>query len=605
MGNSLKDKVLESTDIVEVIGERVTLTRRGKEYIGLCPFHADHNPSLNVSPQKQIFKCWACGAGGDVIRFVKEYDRVDFRTALDMLARRAGIELRSLPQEQRAVELREEVQAAITWARQHFQQNLKSDAGQAAREYAARRGLNEETVERCGLGLAHDAWDHLLSAAQRARIRPEVLRFGGLVTTSENGRTYDRFRNRLIFPIADALGRPIAFGGRTLGDDPAKYLNSPETVVFSKSRVLYGFDLARSAIRERGAAIIVEGYLDAVLLQQHGFENSVATLGTALTDAHVKLLRPLAGTVFLCFDGDEAGARAADRGVEVALRTGLDVRVVLLEGGQDPADCVTSAGVAGMERALKGARDALEFKWSQTLSVFGRGGQQSKRGAIEELIRFVATIAVAGGVDAIQQNLLNDRLSALLGVPASEVFELLSRAKRAARRSTAAEAEAAADTSDYEVSVRGIPKSVVPLMETVFGHLLTSPDCWELVDEPTAQAAGLSETWGRLYRLLLDVHSEVGEYCMRDVMARCEDGALCELVGRARARIKGIPGADFGAARNRLASELGVLRWGQLRDDLRQRGDGSDETFRRLRDAARAEDSVLPRDSRCNLTPPA
>jgi DNA primase len=268
MDNSLKDKVLEATDIVEVVGERVTLTRRGKDFVGLCPFHPDHKPSLAVSPSKQIFKCWSCGAGGDAIRFVQLRDRVDFREALVTLARRAGIELRSSPADRQSAELREQLQAAVIWARQHFQRNLLSaPGGQHALAYALQRGLTPQTIERHGLGLAPDAWDDLLNAARRTGLRLEVLQQAGLIATNESGKTYDRFRNRLIFPIADALGRPVAFGGRTLGDDPAKYLNSPETVLFSKSRVLYGLDLARSSIEERKAVIVVEGFLDAALAQ--------------------------------------------------------------------------------------------------------------------------------------------------------------------------------------------------------------------------------------------------------------------------------------------------------------------------------------------------
>jgi len=278
--------------------------------------------------------------------------------------------------------------------------------------------------------------------------------------------------------------------------------------------------------------------------------------------------------------------------------------VVILEPGEDPADCVTRGGTEAFERALKGARDALEFKWSQTLSVFRAGGQRTKRDAIDEFVRFVASTTVAGGMDAVQQNLLNDRLSELLGVPPAEVFDLLSRAKRAAQRGSRPEDDPSRGVSDYDATLRGVPVSLVPVTETVFGHLLTNPGCWELVDDAVAQAVNHSETWSRLYRVLLDVHADMGEYSIQDVMTHCDDGALCELVGRARARVEGLASSeDFGAARDHLASELSVLRWGQLREDLRQGGGHDDEVFRLLRESARGQDSFLPSETRCNATP--
>jgi hypothetical protein len=207
-------------------------------------------------------------------------------------------------------------------------------------------------------------------------------------------------------------------------------------------------------------------------------------------------------------------------------------------------------------------------------------------------------------MDALQQNLLNDRLSELLGVPATEVFDLLARAKRAMRRSARQDSHEVSDASAYEMSLAGVPPTVVSVMETLFGHLVTNPDCWDLVDDSIERAAGHSKTWQTLYRLLLDVRSDVGQYSIQDLLARCDDGALCELVSRARARVEGLAAPeDFGAALNRLASELRVQRWGQLREGFRTHGGCDDQAFEALRDAARGEDSFLPRDSRCNLSP--
>ncbi len=605
MDNSLKDKVLESADIVAVIGERVSLTRRGKEFVGLCPFHPDHRPSMSVSPQKRIFKCWSCGAGGDVIRFVEMAERVSFPEALQVLARRLGIDVRTSPEDRRQRQQRDELQQVVTWARQHFRRNLASgEHGQVARAYARRRGLSDETIERFEIGLAVDSWDDLLSRARQAGLGLDLLEQAGLVATNDRGRTYDRFRNRLIFPIADGQGRPIAFGGRALGDDPAKYLNSPETGLFSKSRILYGLDLARTAIERSRTAIVVEGYLDAVLLHQFGFENVVATLGTALTDAHAALLRSRADTLVLCFDGDDAGARAADRAVEVALQTPMTVRVVVLDGGQDPADCVLAGGAEAFQACLKGANDALEFKWSQTLSAFTAGGRQSRRTAAENYLGFVAKATVAGGVDPLEQNLLIGRLSELLGVPAEEVFELLNQAKRTQRRGGNTSSDATA-LSAYQESIRSLSGGLVVVVESILGLLLIDPGCWERVDDAVADVATYSETWQRLYETLLEVHRDVGEYSIEQIMSRCEDGALCELVGRARHRVVGIdaPREEFAAVHRRLVTEQEVLRMGALRSGVRDAAevapssDSSAAAFRSLCEIARGQDRPLPAES--------
>lgn len=601
MDNSLKDKILDAIDIVEVIGERVALTRKGKDYVGLCPFHPDHRPSFSVSPAKRIFKCWACGVGGDVIRFVERIERVTFPEALGILAARAGIQLRSRREDPQSSQLRGELLATLTWAREHFRRNLKAPSGARALDYARRRGLTTETIERHSVGFAADAWDDVLRAAQQNGQRPELLAQAGLVVTNDKGKTYDRFRNRLIFPIADPAGRTIAFGGRALGDDPAKYLNSPETALFSKSRVLYGLDLARSAIQKKNAAIVVEGYMDAVLLSQFGFENVVATLGTAMTDAHVKLLRPLADTLYLCFDSDDAGLRAADRAAEVALVTQTQVRVAVLEGYKDPADCVVAAGAQAFEAQLNRAVDALEFKWSKALRAFGQSDQRGRRAAIEEFVRFVAGATASGGMDPLQQNLLVGRLGDLLRVPAEEVFDLLVKERRQWRQrqgngpNTAGEA-----VSDYETTIRGLSAGLATAMESVFGLLVSGPGHWGSVNESVARGADRSETWQRLYRLLLEVHADMGEYSIGDIVSRCDDSALCELVSRARARVAGVaPAAEvFCAARDRLAAELDVLRVSDLRDDLRRSGGEDEAAFRALQASARGVAGSLSAETR-------
>lgn len=602
MDNSLRDKVLEACDIVEVVAERVRLERKGREYVGLCPFHADHNPSMHVSPAKRIFKCWACGAGGDVIRFVELYDRVDFREALARLARRAGIEVRHDPAEAHARQQRGTLQATVAWARQYFQRNLReTPAGRSAHAYAHRRGLSDETVSTFEVGFAADAWDELLRAAQRAGLTSDALRQAGLLASNDQGRVYDRFRNRLIFPINDAAGRVIAFGGRTLGEDPAKYLNSPESPLFSKSRVLYGFDKARRPAEERGALIVVEGYMDAVLLHQYGFTHTVATLGTALTEAHARLLSPRIRTLYLCFDGDLAGVGAANRAVEVALHTSAEVKVVLLPDEQDPADCLLAGGAAAFEVCLKGALDALEFKWRQTLKTFGDGDRIGRQAAVEALLKFIAEATTAGGLSPLQQHLLVGRLSDLLGVPSGEVFELLTAARRALpRRATTERVDGDSAASVYEEQVRGLPGGLIVGVHAVLGLLLRDAHCWTWVNDSVATACAYSETWRRLYELLLEVHEELGEYSVDHVLSRCEDAAACELADRALSAVLGVTSMEeaFLAARARLAAELELHSARQDHAALRSSGGADAGAFAALQSRLRGYDAVLPAHAR-------
>ncbi|MBU0637425.1 MAG: DNA primase [Planctomycetes bacterium] len=604
----MKDKVLESIDIVEVIGERVVLTRRGKEFIGLCPFHPDHKPSMSVNPTKQIFKCWSCGAGGDVIKFVQLRERVDFREALSVLAKRAGIDARIAPVDRQTASRREQYRKALTWARTHFQDNLhKTPGGRKAFEYARRRGLSDETIQQRGLGHAAAGWDNICGAAGRAGLTPDVLQQAGLTVTNDSGRTYDRFRDRLIFPICDALGRPVAFGGRALGDDPAKYLNSPETALFSKSRVLYGLDVARRAIERHREAIVVEGYMDAVLLYQHGFEHVVATLGTALTDAHVKLIRPLADSLILCFDGDQAGVLAAERAVETALRNRITVRVVVLEPGQDPADCVVTSGASGFKAALNTATEALQFKWRLTVRTLGAAGERGRRAAVEEYLRFVGGVSAAGGIDPLEQGLLVARLSELLSLPAATVYELLARARSDARRSGPSPANEAPNYSDYESAVRGLPTGLVVAVEDVFGVMLADAGAIADVGDAFDRAIGYCDTWKRLSATCCRLAEESGEYTRADVVENCDEAALCELVSRASARVKqgALLAEVLRSAYERLVSELDLLRMGDLRVGLRQTETtdaDADEAFRAFLDVARRQHAVLAAEERWNTT---
>ncbi len=603
MRNFNKEKILQAIDIVDLVGESVPLTRRGKDFLGLCPFHPDHKPSLHVSPTKQIFKCFACGAGGDAIKFLQLREKLEFADALQRLAQRAGVDVATTAADRQVEQLRDQMRQALVWARTHFQRNLRDERrGDAARAYIAGRGVSLEVSDRFGLGLAPASWDDLLGAARRAGLSDEVLRLTGLTATNETGKTYDRFRNRLMFPICDSLARPVAFGGRTLEQDPAKYLNSPESGLFSKSRVLYGLDVARRAMEERHEAVVTEGYLDVVLLHQFGFTHAVATLGTALTDAHVKLLRPLVQRIVLCFDGDEAGVKAADRALEVSLRSGLEIAVVVLPGGQDPADCVTRDGSAAFAAALASAEDALQFKWRQTVKTFGAGGAGAQRAAVENFIELVAGLAQAGSMDPLQQGLLLRRLGDLLSLPTESVHAMLNAALRR-RHLPASSATPAVDeetASAYAMAIRGLAPGLVVAVEETLGLLISDAGCAALVDDKYVAALEHCPQWQRLYGVVRDVQEEQGAYGRADILGRVNEPALCELAGRACGRVHGIELAKetFLSARTRIAEELDELQQRELRQNLRAQPAAAAELFDLLRQKGRQRNAAFSVDSR-------
>lgn len=619
MDISLKDRVLESTDLVDLVSERVSLTRKGKDFLGLCPFHNDHNASLAVSPTKQIFKCWACGVGGDAIKFVMLSQRVEFREALRFLAERAGIELGRESQSAGPPGDRDSLRHVLEWARSFFQRNLAGSAGSAARAYAESRGLRPETIERHRLGLALDEWSDLYAAAGRAGVDEGLLRAAGLIVTNENNKTYDRFRGRLMFPIHDAMGRCVAFGGRTLVDGRAKYLNSPESAVFSKSRILFGLDLARSAIPKAGSAIVVEGYLDAVLLHQAGIENVVATLGTALTDAHVKLLRPLTDTVFLCFDGDEAGLRAADRAIETSLRQRMNVRMVVLPDGQDPADCVLASGAEGFTSNLQSAGDALEFKWRGMQRAFAGSGAFARETAVEEFIAFVARVSQAGGLNRVAEGVLVSRLADLLSIPARGIYERIAALRgsssaggsagtgvvrgggsdRVGRRgpdeAVRDGAEASEDSrtgadealSAYDASIRGLPRGLVSAVEELFGCVLEQPENFEPASGTLATAVNHCPAWRRLLGLCEQVVNDHGVLSRLELVDAVDDASMFDLLERCRAAVPAgdTSGGNLAATQARVAAELELLRMATLRSRLRDSSASSadrDEALRTL-----------------------
>ena len=431
---NLIGRVQQANDIVDIVGEHLRLERKGKEFVGLCPFHADHRPSLYVSPAKQLFKCFACGAGGDVFKFVQLREGVTFPEAIERLADRAGIEVprQSGPGAQGSGPDPQRVARVNAWALDYWRANLMdSQTGAAARQYLENRRIGHEAIDAWQLGLAVDTWDGLLTAARRKNIPEALLVQAGLIVHGSAGRTYDKFRNRLIFPIRDVTGRVIGFGGRTLGEDPAKYLNSPATVLFDKSQCLYGLDVARHAIGSDGTAVVVEGYTDVIMAHQLGCQNVVATLGTSLTQEHARILRRYAKKIVLVFDSDTAGIEAANRALEVCLGRRIDIALAFMDAGQDPCDFLVASGAEAFRRRLAEAVDVLEFKWRRLLEADEQADTlQDRKAQVEEYLRAVALMERFQGRDVIADGLIRARLRRITGLTDAELRRQMRRLAR-------------------------------------------------------------------------------------------------------------------------------------------------------------------------------
>ena len=363
------DDLIARTDIVELIGSRVSLKRAGREYHGLCPFHDERTPSFTVSPNKQFYHCFGCGAHGSALRFLMEYDRLEFLDAVEDLARRAGVEVPRETRQRNEDGQFKAMYGALDGAARWFVQQLGAQS--RGLDYFKRRGIDASTCERFALGYAPEGFDGLKNALGTDIATLNLLEKTGMLARSDGGHLYDRFRDRVMFPIHDRRGRPIAFGGRVLGkttgdgkDAGPKYLNSPETPLFHKGRELYGLWQVRQAHSKIPRLIVVEGYMDVVALFQYGITTAVATLGTATTPEHAELLFRNAGDVFFCFDGDAAGRRAAWRAVESILprmKEGRQAGFLFLPDGEDPDSLVRKEGAAGFELQLAKAMPLSEF----------------------------------------------------------------------------------------------------------------------------------------------------------------------------------------------------------------------------------------------------
>jgi DNA primase len=451
------ERVAAANDIVEVIGSYFPLKRAGSSWRALCPFHREKSPSFHVSPQKQAYYCFGCGAGGSLFKFVMEYERVDFVTAVRRLAQKAGVtivEEASSPGEDKRRELRGRLLELHKLAADWFHANLRrSPAGAAARDYLKSRAINSDIAKNWHLGYAPDSRDALLQHARAAKFKDHELRASGLFHGGEDKPLADRFRQRLMFPIRNDYGEVIAFSGRVLppSEDPAKYVNSPETPLFSKGRALYGLDKARRPLADAGVAIVCEGQLDLIRVSESGQQNVVAPQGTAFTPAQARLLKRYADTVVLCFDSDRAGRTAVERSLPILLAAGFGVRIAPLPAGEDPDSLIRKNGADAFRGLVDSAPDYFEFALDEAATAGKLENASSKAALIRKLAGFASSLP-----DAVARESLAARLGPRLTLSPQAFLEAIPD-----QPATAAEPE---EVAEDEIAPAEEPDQTIRLL---------------------------------------------------------------------------------------------------------------------------------------------
>jgi DNA primase len=604
--DDVKSRVLGATDIVALVGQSVRLKRRGKDFVGLCPFHQEKTPSFSVSPSKQRFYCYGCEKGGNAIDFVMLRDRIEFKDGLRILAEAAGIELPSFKQTKESVSERQVLLEAQSAAAMFFEKLLSHPQhGHAARTYLAERGFNAESIQRFRIGVAVESWDALLKSVAMKKFTPPQMALAGLAKPRENGAGYyDTFRNRLMFPIRDENGRIVAFGGRVMpgSEDPAKYLNSPETPLFSKSRSIFGLDLAKAKIVETRTVAVVEGYTDVVMAHQFGVSNVVSVLGTALTEHHVAILRRFADRIVLLFDGDRAGDNAANRAMELFLSQPVEIAIASLPQGMDPDEFLLKEGPAAFNECLARATDALAFKWKQLArEVKDAGGLTSRQQAVQQYLETLAAARGSAAVDPIRWGAALAQVSRLTEISMEELN----------RRFKIAPARRANRAASVQVAKPGMPKDYVPAIGLtarqraegfILGLLFAEPGRWHRIQQELKPGDFTDEALRRIAEVFWQHLQDEGEPVFNEFLDVLSDVELKGIAVKWADEVSGLPDKEeyLGHSLGHIMRERDVEEIRTLVVECRRRdeqspaekGDRSAEidTLRKLQEKARVPD---------------
>jgi DNA primase len=529
-----KEQVRQATDIVELVGKHLDLRRAGSNYVGRCPWHDDRRPSLQVNPNRQTWKCWVCNIGGDVFSFVMKREGCDFREALQMLADRAGIALSQTPQkraEPGSPDDKNTLYQCCDWAAKQFHEFLlRSDAAGVAREYVEERNITPASVERFGIGFSPNEWTWLIDRARNTPFSPKVLEACGLLSQSERtGGQYDRFRGRVIFPIRDTQGRTIAFGGRILpklaAEDAAKYINSPETRLYTKSDTLYALDIVRNHIAKSRQLTVVEGYTDVILCHQHGVNDVVACCGTALNERHIRLIKRFADTVYLVLDGDAAGQSRTNDILELFVAAQMDLRILTLPDELDPAEYMEERGGDAFRELLNGAIDALEHKIRHvTRGIDLARDTHRANQALEDILRTIAAGLPAGTLDqaGLRAQQLLARLARQFVLDEADVRSRFNQLRRGIKSKYGDLSQPAPETEKPEHSVSLLAPAEIELLEILALHHELAPTALGEVSGDDLTSATAREIFSAYRRL-----EEAGQSLeFGTVLAEIEDPQL-------------------------------------------------------------------------------
>ena len=496
------EEVRMKNDIVDVVSQYVKLTRRGSTYFGLCPFHNEKTPSFSVTPSKQMYYCFGCGAGGNVFNFVMEYENYTFGEALQHLADRAGVQLPKIKYSREARQKAEERAALLEinkLAARYFYYQLRRESGKTAYAYLTGRGLSEETIKKFGLGYSDKFSDDLYKFLKSKNYSDMLLRDSGLFNVDERHGMYDKFWNRVIFPIMDVNNRVIGFGGRVMGDGKPKYLNSPETKIFDKSRNLYGLNVARTT--RKNYLILCEGYMDVISMHQAGFTNAVASLGTALTSGHASLLKRYTQEVLLLYDSDDAGVRAALRAIPILREAGVTSRVVNLRPHKDPDEFIKALGGEEFEKRLEQAMDSFMFRVHMAQREFSMKEPQGQNRFFERCAQMLLELS-----DELERNLYIEAIVKDYRNYGISVEDLRKRVNTLALKGTPAEQRVQPkQTGTQQKKKENAGEKAQKLMLT---WLVTYPGIFETVEKYIQPADFIVPLYRQVAEMLYEQHAQ-------------------------------------------------------------------------------------------------
>lgn len=445
------DELSARNPIEDVVGQYVSLTRKGGNLFGLCPFHSEKTASFSVAPEKGIYYCFGCHKGGGAINFIMEIESLDYPDAVRFLAKRAGLEVPDDREYASTYKKQERLWALCKDAARFFHEQLLAPCGEEARGYIVRRGLSRATVTRFGLGFAPNAWSSLLDAMVQKGYTKEELLDAGLAVKSQKGGIYDRFRNRLMFPIIDVRGNIIGFGGRVMDDSTPKYLNSPETIIFNKRKNLFALNIAKKS--KQGRIILTEGYMDAIALHQYGFDCAVASLGTSLTEEHANVLAKYTNQIVLIYDGDEAGQNATRRAIPMLEKVGLQVKILRMQGAKDPDEFLRKYGADRFSLLLDQSENQAEYRLQSLRRKFDLTQDDQRVAFLSAAAELVSTLG-----SAVEREVYGRRAAEAAGVSYEAIRMEAEKAfkKRTAREKKKQEAQDLSPAKQQQPRIRGI-----------------------------------------------------------------------------------------------------------------------------------------------------